>query len=341
MPPAIRPAHAFSAPPDASDTALERVVDGLLDGLNWQTRVFHVGQYCGQWRASTHGRAQASFHLVLSGRCWLHRPGHPAVALNERDAVLLMQDVPHFLSPREDAGSAWELQAMRPLRDGRGDAEATGLACGFLSFGGPLHEVLAGAFGDVLVVRAQGSGRQELALLFDLMMRESLRAPECDGSAALDRLCALLVLYAWRELARHGTPVRGLFALLRRPGFAELVQALLDRPQQDWRLEDMARRVHLSRAALFRHFQAACGQSPLQFLLLLRMQLAARRLTGGEPIARVATAVGYESVPAFSRAFKRVMGVQPGAWQRGQAQPAALAGADAAANGHQDETFGH
>jgi AraC-like DNA-binding protein len=61
-------------------------------------------------------------------------------------------------------------------------------------------------------------------------------------------------------------------------------------------------------------------QPPQQFLLLLRMQLAARRLAQGEAIGQVAEAVGYESYAAFSRAFKRVMGEQPGAWQRAQAR---------------------
>lgn len=91
----------------------------------------------------------------------------------------------------------------------------------------------------------------------------------------------------------------------------------------------MARRVHLSRTAFFRQFGEACDQAPLQFLLALRMQLAARRMAQGESIAQAAQAVGYASYAAFSRAFKRVMGEQPGAWQR------------ARTNRHRSETPGH
>jgi AraC-like DNA-binding protein len=48
------------------------------------------------------------------------------------------------------------------------------------------------------------------------------------------------------------------------------------------------------------------------------MQLAAGRLaTGSAKIAAIAGAVGYESEEAFSRAFKRLMGVSPAAWRRG------------------------
>ncbi|MFT7773767.1 cupin domain-containing protein [Roseateles sp.] len=338
--PAVSPtSNAADTRVHPCDQVLERVIDGLLDGLQWQASVFHVGQYCGRWRASTQGRSQASFHLVLGGRCWLHRPGLPSLALGARDAVFLMQDVPHFLSPYENPAIPCTPQAMQPLQP-EGGLGTTGLACGFFSFEGPLRGLLAGAFADVLVLRAQHTASREPALLFELMVRESLRSPE-QGSVALDRLSGLLFFYAWRELAQREPEVSGVLALLRQPGFSELVQALLEEPQRPWTVDDMARRVHLSRAALFRHFQAACGQSPLQFVQLLRMQTASRLLARGQTIARVASAVGYESVPAFSRAFKRVLGQQPGAWQRGEVNAMPAPGEGLAANGYQSEIFGH
>jgi AraC-like DNA-binding protein len=56
----------------------------------------------------------------------------------------------------------------------------------------------------------------------------------------------------------------------------------------------------------------------MQYLAQWRMQLAAGRLaTGSAKIAAIAGAVGYESEEAFSRAFKRLMGVSPAAWRRG------------------------
>ncbi|WP_036596849.1 AraC family transcriptional regulator [Ottowia thiooxydans] len=305
--------------PDADDptSSLEQVANRLLEGLRWQARIFHVGQYCGRWRASTSGHSQASFHLVLHGRCWLHRPGHPCVALGPRDGVFLLRDMPHFISPYEDANIACPAQPMQPLQ-ATGSLGATGLACGFFSFDGPTQALVTGAFPDVLVLRAGQEATADTALLFELMLREAQRSAE-PGSAALDRLSGLLFFYALRQLAVTEPQVGGVLGLLRQPGFAPLVLQLLEAPEQPWSVEAMARHVHLSRAALFRRFQSACGQSPLQFLLLIRMQVATQRLSRGESIARVAEAVGYESVAAFARAFKRTMGQQPGAWRRSEA----------------------
>ena len=64
----------------------------------------------------------------------------------------------------------------------------------------------------------------------------------------------------------------------------------------------------------------ASGQPPAQFLLQLRMKIAAQRLSGGETIERTAEHVGYRSHAAFSRAFLKVIGEQPGAFRRSRRQ---------------------
>ena len=45
----------------------ETIADWLLSGLELKSTIFHVGQYCGAWQASTAGRHRASFHLALHG----------------------------------------------------------------------------------------------------------------------------------------------------------------------------------------------------------------------------------------------------------------------------------
>jgi AraC family transcriptional activator of mtrCDE len=76
------------------------------------------------------------------------------------------------------------------------------------------------------------------------------------------------------------------------------------------------RAAHMSRASFYKHFIGASGQPPAQFLLLLRMKIAAQRLHAGDTIERAAEHVGYRSPAAFSRAFMKVIGEQPGAFRR-------------------------
>jgi AraC-like DNA-binding protein len=75
--------------------------------------------------------------------------------------------------------------------------------------------------------------------------------------------------------------------------------------------------VGLSRSVLAERFTVMIGQPPMQYLALWRMQLASRLLLEGRPVASVASAVGYESEAAFSRAFKKLVGRPPATWRRG------------------------
>ncbi|MBF2975193.1 cupin domain-containing protein, partial [Pseudomonas aeruginosa] len=75
------------------------LVDWLLDSLEVDTSLFHVGRYCGGWHASTHGLARASFHLVVQGHCWAHVAGSArGWRLDSGDALFFLRDVEFRLS---------------------------------------------------------------------------------------------------------------------------------------------------------------------------------------------------------------------------------------------------
>lgn len=313
-------------PRSARIAPVDHLVDWLLSGIDWQTTVFHVGQYCGRWRASTEGRGLASFHAVLRGACHLHRPGQPALALGPGDAVFLLRDEAHHLSPCEDATSECRPGAMRATQPVEPDG--TALACGFFQFAGALSAWMVGALPQPLVLRAEGSDAdlRHAAQTFELMRAEADRSacgfsdrPGDAPSPLIERLASLLFFYVLRHAVRSDAAAAdhaGLWAVVRRPAFAGLLEQLLRSPGDDWSIEKMASIVHMSRAGFFRQFSEACGEPPAQFVLRLRMQLAAQRLHHGDSITRAAEHVGYQSNAAFTRAFHRVLGAQPGAYQR-------------------------
>lgn len=78
------------------------------------------------------------------------------------------------------------------------------------------------------------------------------------------------------------------------------------------RVEELARRVHMSTSSLHRHFKAVTGFSPLQYHKQLRLYEAQRlMLAENERAASAAMAVGYESVTQFNREYKRLFGEPP------------------------------
>jgi AraC-like DNA-binding protein len=291
------------------------LIDWLLESLELDASLFHVGRYCGGWHASTHGLARASFHLLVQGSCWLHLDGQPAQALAAGDALFILRDVPYRLSGEASSAAACaaprgQMQALEA-----GAEDGVGLVCGFFHFHPGLSELIVDALPTCLLLRAGDPALSAARSLFELILAECAR-PQGPSAGVLERLSQLLFLYVLRQHGRAGGELRGLLALARQPAFAALLERLIAAPAEDWTLERMAACAGLSRAAFAKRFHELAGQTPGQVLLGLRMREACRRLKEGEAVAEVAEAVGYQSLAAFTRAFDKVVGLPPGAYRR-------------------------
>ena len=285
----------------------------LLESLELDSSLFHIGRYCGQWQASTSGLGRAAFHLVVKNSCWLHHEGSPPVELKTGDAVFLLRDRPYRLSDSADPQTA-RCTPYVPMQPLPGD-DGTGLVCGFFHLRSGLTRLILDALPDHLVLRGDDPAQAPARQLFELILAEC-RRPQGPSNAVLERLSQLLLLYVLREQTVHEESFSGLLGLARQAPFNRLLEQLIARPGHAWSLAEMAEICGLSRSALFKRVQELSGTSPGNILLSLRVHQACRLLQQGQPVAQVAEAVGYQSVAAFTRAFAKVTGVLPGAYRK-------------------------
>lgn len=116
---------------------------------------------------------------------------------------------------------------------------------------------------------------------------------------------------------------QGWLGALRDRQVGRAIGLMHAEPAEPWTLEELGKRIGLSRSALHERFVALTGIAPMQYLTNWRMQCGARLLREGHTsVATIALDVGYDSEAAFSRAFKRATGVPPGAWRRAQTRTA-------------------
>lgn len=293
----------------------DRLIHWLLGSLDLETTLFHVGQYCGTWRASTMGHARAGFHLVLNGNCWLHLPGRSTgIPLKCGDGVFFLRDMPHYLAPCEQAAELDSITAgakMTPIDFSI--TRSVALACGFFNFRSPVSQVLMASFPDYVVIAAESETAQGVRSVFDLIQAEAQRDA---ASPLIARLVGILFFYVIRHQAANEEVAAGIWSALARPEFSRLTQALIDEPGREWTVEAMAHLSNMSRATFFKRFLRISGSSPAHFLTVLRMKAASQLLAQGQSIARTAEQVGYQSEAAFSRAFKKVIGELPGAYKK-------------------------
>jgi transcriptional regulator GlxA family with amidase domain len=109
----------------------------------------------------------------------------------------------------------------------------------------------------------------------------------------------------------------GWLAGLRDPLVGKALSLMHAKPAYDWTLDELAKQAGLSRSVLAERFMQFVGIPPMQYLAKWRMQIAAELLTGSNVnVGTIAAQIGYESEAAFSRAFKKMIGVPPSAWRR-------------------------
>lgn len=109
----------------------------------------------------------------------------------------------------------------------------------------------------------------------------------------------------------------GWCSSLRDPQIGAAIRLLHERPAHRWTVDSLAREVGMSRSIFAERFVHSVGAPPMQYLAKWRLQLAASLLVNrGMSTGQAAADVGYDSDAAFSRAFKKYVGLSPGAWRK-------------------------
>jgi AraC-like DNA-binding protein len=278
-----------------------------------------------------------SYHVVTEGSCWGRVLDDAAVRLQAGDVLVLPHGDAYVMStsPGTQGGPdlAEVLTFMRQMAagqlpfvvtEGGGGRDRLGLVCGFLGCDvRPFNPLLATLPRLLHVRRESRSAVDPLGQLIDFTIAES-RERRAGGDCVRLRLSELMfVEVVRRHLATLPAEQRGWLAGLRDPMVGRALARLHERPAQPWTLESLARDVGVSRSVLAARFAHFVGHPPMQYLTRWRMQVAARLLAEGvAKVSAVAPEVGYDSEAAFSRAFKKVAGVPPGAWRRRHASRA-------------------
>jgi AraC-like DNA-binding protein len=120
-------------------------------------------------------------------------------------------------------------------------------------------------------------------------------------------------IHYWLLAGRHGAAIRALGAAdSHAQRIARAVAIIRSEYAKPLRIERLAEAAAMSPSSFHQHFRAITSLSPLQFQKQLRL-IEARRmmLSEGSAVSSAAFAVGYESIPQFTREYGRMFGLPP------------------------------
>ncbi|MBI3708127.1 MAG: AraC family transcriptional regulator [Proteobacteria bacterium] len=269
-----------------------------------------------------------AYHVVTEGRCFANIIGEEPIALEAGEVIVFTKGDPHVMSSspgmRADPVAA---EAIAAIAAGRlpffvnygGDGPiSTKAVCGFLACDAQPFNPLLDNLPPVIKVGDPRGGDAGWLGQFIRVARMESADKRAGGESILARLSELMFIEVVRRHLEALPPEQaGWLAGLRDPFVGKALSLMHASPARDWTIEELGKDVGLSRSVLAERFADLVGMPPMQYLAKWRMQIASGLLSGGNVnIATVAAEIGYASEAAFSRAFKKMVGVPPSAWRR-------------------------
>jgi AraC-like DNA-binding protein len=272
------------------------------------------------------------FHIVTAGALELELEHGSPATLGTGDLALVTHGAGHVLRSGRGAPTPGILELERDqvsdryeiLRHGGGGAQ-TRLMCGAIRFDQTAARTLVAALPDLIRIAGfAGPESERIRETLSIVAAETAR-PRPGGEAVITRLADVLVIQAIRAWMETDPDAQtGWLGALRDPQIGRALALIHADPGRPWTVASLAREVAMSRSAFAARFTQLVGQPAMHYVVSVRMQAAVNALREeGATVAELASRFGYRSPAAFARAFKRDVGVAPGAIKRSSGDPIA------------------
>jgi len=308
------------------------VLSSVLRTVKLEGAMFYNAEFTSPWRLrspescliapyiSSQPRHVIIYHLLTHGHAYANLEDGPKIPLEAGDIVVFPHGDAHFMGngrdtePRDFAAMIHEVlsQGLKLARMG-GGGEVTRFICGYLACDVNLSKSFLGGLPPVFKVSiSNDESGQWLASSIRYSVGQAVNA-HTGSEIVLAKLSEALFVETLRRYVEVLPPGQtGWLAGARDPEIGSALALLHRQPSSPWTIADLARKVGVSRSVLAERFRHFLGIPPMTYLTHWRLQLGAQLLSStSRSVAQIADEVGYESEPAFNRAFKREFGSPP------------------------------
>ena len=268
------------------------------------------------------------YHLLIEGKAYA-RLEDERLTIHPGDVLIFPHGDSHCLesgpSPNIVNGEG-ELQrilsqGLKVTRMG-GKGEVCRFVCGFMVCEPRLSKVFLAGLPAMFKVNIR---QEESGQWLEDSIRHSMAEAATRGAgseAVLAKLSeALFAETLRRYMSRLPERQTGWLAGARDPEVGKVLALMHRQPAARWTVAGLAHEAGVSRSVLADRFRQYLGEPPVAYLTRWRLQLGAQMLSStSHSVAQIASKVGYDSEPAFNRAFKRMFG-NPPARYRNQRKP--------------------
>lgn len=269
------------------------------------------------------------YHFVTRGSCWAQVEGSDErVKLEKGDLILVTKGAAHdlFCDSSQPPFLSVDEVIQRSGFDGTGalvwggdekNHEMTSMVCGHFAFDTERGKHFLDALPPYIHVpntEILKYGWLESALRFFTF--ETFER-DFGSDAIINRLSEIIFIQTIRTYAAQSSDSSSVFAALRDEQISKVLGAIHEAPAESWTVDSLARLAGMSRTILSERMKEVLGISPIAYLTQWRMELAHEALVHDrDGIPEISESVGYQSLSAFTRTFKKHFGRGPGEVRR-------------------------
>lgn len=294
----------------------------ILTGLRIRTASYTRLDAGAPWGLKSPGERGINFVLLVRGSAILTTPGKPQpVALRGGDVFIALDDTPYRLYDHEDSTlidcvDVEKLRVGNHIQVGGGGAVTTFISGSFQLDALEARPLLR-SLPSLLHLKLDQHRSLAFQSVLEMLALET-ESPGLGSEAVVSRLFELLFVHAIRAYSMQpGGPTGGWLGAIADRHLARALEAMHAAPARDWTVESLARTAGMSRSSFAARFKAVVGLSPLDYLTQWRIYCATRLLLQGNvALSEISRQVGYESVAAFNRVFRRATAMTPGAFRK-------------------------
>lgn len=302
--------------PESADPLGETLYSLRLNGL-----VYASSKLSAPWGIDMPPMAgKMMFHIVTQGVCWLRLPGNEPVCLRPGELVLLPRGEGHLISStlQQECEAFFDIPVSKLserfefMRYG-GGGEETLLTCGVLGFDHVAGQKLIAQLPPIIHMNSDvGQLPGPLKSLIGLMAAEA-KELQTGGETVVAHLADIIVIQAIRYwVANSPEANQGWLGALKDPKIGKALAVIHAHPESNWTVDRLAAHAGMSRSGFSARFTEVIGTSVKQYVTEWRMSLARMKIMQSPvSLADLAEELGYQSEAAFSRAYKRIIGVPP------------------------------
>ncbi|REJ78328.1 MAG: AraC family transcriptional regulator [Acidobacteria bacterium] len=305
------------------------VLSDILRSVHIQGSLYFRTAFNAPWGVSVPRYSNVSrYHLVTRGSCWATVEGHDEkIKLEKGDLIFVTNGASHdlFCGASDPPFLPVDAVVQESGFDGTGalvwggdkDGETTALVCGHFEFDHERGKMLLSELPPYIhIPNTEIMHYKWLEEAMRFITHEAFER-EPGSEAVINRLAEIIFIQSIRTYAKRSSDASRLFSALRDEQLGRVFEAIHEAPEENWTVESMAKAGGMSRTAISQRMNEVLSVTPMAYLTQWRMELAHEALLSTrEGIPEIAESVGYQSLSAFTRAFKKHFGRGPGEVRR-------------------------